>query len=88
MLISLRSLIEPSEVALSNPLTAGHVGSGRHHYIPMGVGSEALSLFANERHVFIPSSLSHNGCVWTGGSSLIHVEGTLDLHFSNMVPGR
>lgn len=75
-------------MALSNPLTADPVGSGRRPYIPMGVGSEALSLFANERHVFIPSSLSHNGCVWTGGSSLIHVEGTLDLHFSNMVPGR
>lgn len=75
-------------MALSNPLTADHVGNGRHAYIPMGVGSEALSLFGNERHVFIPSSRSHNGCVWTGGSSLIYVEGTLDLHFSNVVPGR
>lgn len=73
---------------LSDPLTADRVGNGWRAYIPMGVGSEALSLFGNERHVFTPSSMSHNGCVWIGGSSLIHVEGTLELHFSNMVPGR
>ena len=75
-------------MALSDPLTADRVGNGRRAYILLGVGSEALSLFGIERRVFIPSSMSHNGCVWTGGSSLIHVEGTLELHFSNMVPGR
>lgn len=62
-------------MALSNPLTADHVGNGRHAYIPMGVGSEALdSLFSEERHT-VPSSRSHNGCGMTGAPSLIYVEG-------------
>lgn len=58
-------------MAFSNPLTADHVGNGRHAYIPMGVGSEALSLFGNERHVFIPSSRSQTMGVCGQGAPLL-----------------
>lgn len=67
MLISLRSpMREPPEVALSNPLTADHVGNGRHAYIQWELGQRLYHCLVMRGMSSSPVSLTMGVCVDRG----------------------